>query len=96
MTETTARKITPGMVIGIIGLGIGMLVFAGAMMIGITIDPRVDLHGRLVAYTASLAGLAAAMGFRSSLAVGPVERGVFAALAVVTAIGAIAYGLVML
>ncbi|HTK59709.1 MAG TPA: hypothetical protein VL283_00745 [Candidatus Baltobacteraceae bacterium] len=93
---TTERKPTPTQIVAIIGLGLCLLVFAGGLMIGITIDPRVDLPSRLLAYTTALGGLSAAMACRWVLATGPFERKFCAVLTLSTLALFIGYGLVML
>lgn len=96
MSETSERKISPLEIIAIIGLSISMLAFAGGMMIGITIDPRVDLHSRLLAYTVALGGLSAAMAFRWVLATGPIERKFCAGFTLTTFALFVGYGFAML
>lgn len=93
---TTETKASPKQIAAIIGLGLCLLVFAGGLMIGITIDPRVDLHGRLVAYTVGLGGFSAAMAFRWALATLPFERKLCAAIALGAFALFVGYGLVML
>lgn len=96
MSAPSERKLAPYEILAIIGLAVGMLVFAGGLMIGITIDPRVALHDRLVAYTAGLGGMAFGLGCRCVLATLPLERKIFAAAALGAFALFVCYGLVML
>ncbi|HJV33291.1 MAG TPA: hypothetical protein VJ694_04660 [Patescibacteria group bacterium] len=96
MSAPSERTLSPVAILAIIGLGIGMLVFAGGLMIGITIDPRVALHDRLVAYTAGIGGLAFGLGCRCVLSTLPLERKIFAGAALGAFALFVGYGLVML
>ena len=95
-TEATESPNTPAKYLAIIGLGLCLLVFAGGMMIGITIDPRVDLPSRLLAYTAALGGLTGAFACRWALATGPTERKLCAGITILTLALFIGYAVFML
>lgn len=46
------------------GYCLGLIVFALGLLVGISINPRVDLHSRLVAYTFATSGLTVALACR--------------------------------
>lgn len=95
-SATAAKPLTAAKVLALIGMTVGMTVFLGGMFIGMSIHPQEDMHGRLVAYTAALGGFALGIACRVALSTTRVERIVFGAMTIATALGAVAYGLVML
>ena len=99
MSETSVsapKPLTPAKILALLGLAVSSAVFLGGLFIGMSIDPRVDMHGRLVAYTTGLGGFAAVVACRTALSTRRVERIIFSATAIACALGAVAYGLVML
>lgn len=96
MSEAQSRKITPFQILALVGMGLGLLVFAGGLMLGISIDPRVDLPSRLLAYTVALGGFTVAMACGWATAEHRAERIIFAVVTIASLASFIGYGLVML
>lgn len=95
-SETSERKLTPAQVLGIIGLGLASVVFLGGLFIGMSIDPRVDMPSRLLAYTTALGGLTVALACRWTLSTLPLERKIFAGITLASLAFFIGYAFVML
>ena len=66
-SEAGGQPLTPVKILALVGMAVGMTVFLGSLYKGMSIDPRVDMHGRLVAYTAVLGGFAVGIACRSAL-----------------------------
>jgi hypothetical protein len=96
VSETKESPFTALKVICIIGLGLGMTVFAGGLMIGISLDPRVDMPSRLLAYVTALGGLTVAFASRWALSTQPIERKIFTALTFLAFAFFVGYAAVML
>ena len=96
MSETSVRKMSSTKILSLIGMGFGWLVFLGGMWMGMSIDPRVDLPSRLLAYTTALGGITTVFACRWAMAEGRTERIAYAALTVVLLGFFIGYGAVML
>lgn len=95
-SEAPARKLTFLNVLALFGLAGFSAVFLGALFIGMSIDPRVDMHSRLVAYTASCAGLTGALVCNWALAVPGRHRKIAGIIALGMLVFTIAYGTVHL
>lgn len=59
-------------------MALGFLAFMYGLGRGIAIDPRVDMHGRMVAYAIGMGGLTAAFASQCALASQRSQRGLFA------------------
>ncbi len=81
-----ARKPTGLDIVLLIVMGAGLLMFASGIMIGITINPYANMHGRMVAYAFGLGGLTVGVACMSAMEKKAVRRIILAFFAGASAV----------